>query len=73
MTNKLKKCPFCGSDGMIASVKHKSIQGYTIGCINSKCILGFELIEGTVIGKLFWATGKKQDAIKKWNTRKSDG
>ena len=56
MTEGLKACPFCGSEGKI----FRDIDRFSVGCENDEC-RGF-------IG-LSWLYTSEEAAVKAWNTR----
>lgn len=58
MTDRLKKCPFCGGEGKLEINREMGGTQYYVLCTNCP----------TTVGRhWFW---KKEDAINSWNTRK---
>ncbi len=60
--DKLKPCPFCGTQAHIMKLKSTAIDRYFVVCGNSLCIAH----EKWVFGNFFH---RETDAIKAWNRR----
>lgn len=74
MSEKLKPCPFCGSQSTIRKIKKVELESKVnekipedlliVGCVGEDCIVR--------VGRLIFTVDSEEFAVKLWNRRVND-